>query len=197
MTAYSSYSDQELLTLLAQDDQEAFNMLFARHWENLYRSAFYVLRDPEASRDILQDVFIRLWENRQTSQIQLLQAYLRVAVKYRVANYIHSGKIRDGFYNQLAQFASFASSPSAEELSEIKELNTIIQHTIAILPDKCRQIYLMKKEEQLSNQEIADKLGISVKTVENQMTIALRRIRSSIDRYLVMLLVFSFTCSLN
>lgn len=193
MTAYTTYSDQELLKLLPQGDQEAFDVLFIRHWENLYKSAFYVLRDSEAAKDILQEVFIRLWQNRQALQIQSLPAYLKVAVKFRVASYIHSGKIRENFYNQLAQSVSFASAPSSEELSELKELNAIIQNAIATLPDKCRQIYLMKREELLSNQEIADKLGISVKTVENQMTIALRRVRYSIDQYILLLLVFSFT----
>jgi RNA polymerase sigma-70 factor (family 1) len=189
LTDYSTYSDQELIKLLTDGHHEAFNMIFIRHWENLYKSAFYVLRDPEACKDILQDVFIWLWKNRQTLQIQSLQAYLKTAVKFKVANYIHSGKIRDSFYNQLAQSTSFASSPSSEELSEIKELNALIQNVIALLPDKCRQIYQMKRVEQLSNQEIADRLGISIKTVENQMTIALRRIRSSIDQHLVILLV--------
>jgi RNA polymerase sigma-70 factor (family 1) len=197
LAAYSTYSDQELLKLLTQGDQDAFDVLFTRHWETLYKAAFYVLRDPEACKDILQDIFIWLWQHRQTLQIQSLPAYLRVAVKFRVANYIHSGKIREGFYNQLAQVVAFSSSPSSEELSEIKELNTIIQNAVAALPDKCRQIYLMKREELLSNQEIADKLGISVKTVENQMTIALRRVRSSIDQYLIMLLVFSFAALLS
>jgi RNA polymerase sigma-70 factor (family 1) len=193
LTAYSTYTDQELLELLSQGDQDAFNMLFTRHWENLYKSAFYVLKDADACKDILQDVFIWLWENKQTLKIQSINAYLKAAVKFKVANYIRSGQIRDSFFNQLAQYPSTALSPSTEELSEIKELNTLIQNSIALLPDKCQQIFQLKRIEQLSNQEIADKLGISVKTVENQMTIALRRIRSSIDHYLAVLLIISFT----
>ncbi len=193
MTAYSTYTDQELLELLSQGDQEAFNTLFTRHWENLYKSAYYVLRDADACKDILQDVFIWLWENKQTLKIQSINAYLKAAVKFKVANYIRSGQIRVSFFNQLAQFPSTVLSPSTEELSEIKELNTLIQNSIALLPEKCQQIFQLKRIEQLTNQEIADKLGISIKTVENQMTIALRRIRSSIDHYLAVLLLISFT----
>lgn len=194
MTANNTYTDQELLKLLSQDNRQAFDMLYSRHWEDMYKAAFFILRDPGACKDIVQDIFIWFWEHRHTLEVLTLKSYLRAAVKFKVANYIRSGNIREGFFNELAGFKSTVLVPSAEELMEIKQLKAIIRQAISDLPEKCQEIFRLSREEHLSNQEIANKLHISVKTVENQMTIALRRIRRAIDPYMATAPVLTFIC---
>lgn len=185
MTDYSFYTDNDLVALLAQDDQLAFEQLYTRHWAPLYQSAFFLLRDNDACKDLVQDVFAWVWEHRYTLQVQSVKAYLKAAVKFKIANYIRAGRIRDSFFGELAGYTPSALPPGAEELAEVKELQAIIRQAIVRLPDRCQEIFRLSREERLTNQEIADRLGVSVKTVESQMTIALRRLRSGVDPYLV------------
>jgi RNA polymerase sigma-70 factor (ECF subfamily) len=182
-------TDQELINLLRRGNEAAFSMLYKRHWADLYKFAFSILRDQDACKDIIQDVYVWIWNHRQSLEIQSPKSYLKTAVKYKIANYIRSGNIRESFFEEVAKFNYDKSMPGEDELAELKELNTIIQLTVSSLPLKCREIYRLSREEKLSNREIAEKLGISVKTVENQITIALHRIRNNVTPHLLSLLL--------
>jgi len=175
--------------LLSQDSEEAFEVLYHRHWENIYKVAFVLLKDSNASKDVVQDIFIWLWQKRNQLEIQTLPAYLKTAVKFKVANYIRSGNFRESFFETLGKLTITENAPEAAEITEMKELKAIIINAVELLPDKCRTIYKLSRNENLTNQQIADQLGLSVKTVEGQMTIALRRIRGAIDPYLLSLLL--------
>lgn len=189
MSAYQSYTDAELLLLLSQDSEEAFEVLYHRHWENIYKAAFVLLKDSSASKDVVQDIFIWLWQKRNQLEIQTLPAYLKTAVKFKVANYIRSGNFRESFFETLGKLTITENAPEAAEITEMKELKAIIINAVELLPDKCRTIYKLSRNENLTNQQIADQLGLSVKTVEGQMTIALRRIKGAIGPYLLSLLL--------
>lgn len=189
MSAYQSYTDAELLLLLSQDSEEAFEVLYHRHWENIYKVAFVLLKDSSASKDVVQDIFIWLWQKRNQLEIQTLPAYLKTAVKFKVANYIRSGNFRVSFFETLGRLTINENAPEAAEITEMKELKAIILNAVELLPDKCRTIYKLSRNENLTNQQIADQLGLAVKTVEGQMTIALRRIKGAIDPYLLSLLL--------
>lgn len=137
------------------------------------------------SKDILQDVFVWLWEHRQSANITSPKAYLRAAVKFKVANWFRSGRIRENILNALSQEQAQNRPVTPDEQAELSELNRIIQKAIDTLPEKCREIYLLKRRENLSNQQIADTLQVSIKTVENQITIAQNKIRAALGLYLV------------
>lgn len=181
MGLFKAYSDQELVQLLVNNDQEAFEQLYERHWFELYRSGLHILKDADAAKDIVQDVFVWLWENRATLHITYLQAYLKAAVRFKVANYIRSGNIRHHFFDELARFPSDPSAPTGDERIELKELQQVIHDSVLQLPEKCREVYCLSREEGLSNREIAERMGISVKTVEAQMTIALKRLQTRLS----------------
>ena len=187
MTA--STTDQELIRLLSSGDQDAFDMLYKRHWADLYKFAFFILRDKDACKDIIQDVFVWVWEHKQDLEIQFPKSYLRAAVKFKIANYIRSGNIRESFFEEAAKYDYSTSMPGSEEFAEIRELNNIIQQAIFDLPAKCRKIFMLSREGNLSNKEIAEQLDISIKTVENQITIALHRIRTNVEPHLISLLL--------
>lgn len=164
--------------MLVNNDQDAFKHLYERYWFELYQCAFAMLKDQHAAKDILQDVFIWIWENRTTLNITYVKAYLKAAVRFKVANYIRSGNIREHLFDELAKLPSHSQAPTSDELIELKELRQVIHDSMLQLPQKCREVYRLSREEGLSNQEIAQRLGISVKTVEAQMTIALKRLRT-------------------
>lgn len=185
----NTHSDLELISLLKRDETYAFDQLYARHWSAMYRAAFYLLRDEEACMDIVQDIFAWLWEKRHQLDIQAVPSYLRTAVRFKVANYIRSGKIRESFYADLSGLNTETPAGS-QELLELNDLKTIIREAVNCLPEKCREIFLLSRDGQLSNQQIADLLGISIKTVEAQKTIALKRIRIAVEPHLLALLLF-------
>ena len=85
---YAEYGDVDLLRLISQGDKAAFDILYRRHWEFLYLSAFRVLKDRETCMDVLQEVFIWLWEHREDCRIVRVRPYLHAAVKYKITNYI-------------------------------------------------------------------------------------------------------------
>ena len=176
------------------DNQDAFSMLYNRHWADLYKFSFFILRDQAACKDIVQDVFVWVWEHRKGLQIQTPKSYLKTAVKYKIANYIRSGTIRESFFEEVAQLNFTASLPGVDEFAELKELNHIIHLSVCNLPVKCREIFRLSREANLSNREIAEQLGISIKTVENQITIALHRIRENVEPHLIGILLLPVIC---
>ena len=189
MSVYNAYSDQELVRLLTGNDKEAFNQLYERHWFELYQAGYKLLRETDAVKDIVQDVFVWLWENRATLNITHIKAYLKAAVRFKIANYIRHGNIRESYFEELTQLSAGSFSPTGDELIELKELRQVIHDSIMQLPEKCREVYRLSKEEGLNNREIAERLGISVKTVEAQMTIALKRLRTRIGFRLVFIII--------
>jgi len=189
VSVYHAYSDQELVRLLTGNDKEAFNQLYERHWFELYQSGYKILREADAVKDIVQDVFVWLWENRAALNITHIKAYLKAAVRFKIANYIRHGNIRDSYFEELSQLAAGSFTSTSDELIELKELRQVIHDSIMQLPEKCREVYRLSKEEGLNNREIAERLGISVKTVEAQMTIALKRLRTRIGFRLVFIII--------
>lgn len=186
---YSNYNDEQLISLIKLDDARAFQVLYDRYWEQMYKSAFYLLRDHTACTDIVQDIFIWIWEKRSQYDFQLTPSYLRAAVRFKVANYIKSGKIRHSFYAELAALPP-GDEAGPEDILELNDLKALINFAVNSLPYRCREIFMLSRDGHLSNQQIADKLGISIKTVEAQKTIALKRIRLVVEPYLLSILLF-------
>ncbi len=158
----------------------------------MYKFAFFMLRDKEACKDIIHDVFIWVWEHRTGLDMNCPKSYLKTAVKYKIANYIRTGNMKESFFEAASDFTPGESEPGAVEFAEVKELNHIIQLTVSRLPPKCQEIFRLSREENLSNKEIARQLGISTKTVENQITIALHRIRANVKQPLFALTLVPF-----
>ncbi|WP_316789139.1 RNA polymerase sigma-70 factor [Pedobacter frigoris] len=173
-------TDERLMELISKDDRMAFNELYNRHWKFLFTSAFHILKDRDDSLDICQAVFIWLWEHRKEVNIRTnVQAYLWTSVKYKIANFIRNGKVRDSFFDELKQLD--ASSFQQNEL-EVKELRMLIEQLIGELPEKCQTVFKLSRNEQLSHKEIAERLSISEKTVDDHITRALKKLRGPLSR---------------
>ncbi|WP_148707455.1 RNA polymerase sigma factor [Chitinophaga skermanii] len=116
----------ELISLLKKVNIGAFDAIYSQHWAAMYQSAFYLLRDEDAVMDIVQDIFTGLWEKCQQLDIQVMLAYLRTAVRFKVANYIKAGKIHSSFYTELAGI-DMPNTPGPQDFLELNDLKTIIQ----------------------------------------------------------------------
>jgi RNA polymerase sigma-70 factor (family 1) len=178
MFSYDKLTDLELTALLKQGDREAFNQIYHRYAEYLYQYALNILRDEEECTDAVQDVFVWLWENKRKVNVTILKAYLLAAVKYKLTRLIQSSKRRA----EILALNPLKEETFVEDSLEIKELKHAIQEFVLVLPERARQIFEMSRNEYLSNKEIALRLGISEKTVENQMTIVLKKLKMGLGK---------------
>ncbi|MBC9929853.1 RNA polymerase sigma-70 factor [Chitinophaga qingshengii] len=175
MPAYHVYEDSELLDYMKSGNEAAFDEIYRRHWHTLYHSAYYLLQEEAPAMDIVQDVFVWFWEHRDHLVLTTLRGYLLMAVRYKVANYFRHRKVRAAFAAETVLLAREASDHEQE--LELKELKAMIARFTGELPERCREVFQLSRHEHLSNREIARQLGISEKTVENQLTIALKKLR--------------------
>jgi RNA polymerase sigma-70 factor (family 1) len=175
MAVKTDLDDATLLSLLREGKHAAFNEIHERYFSMLFRSAYNVLRDRDACMDVVQEVFVWFWEHRQKHEMHSIKGYLLMAVKYQVANFIRSGKVRESFFDRVT---ALKLSPEFNDTSlELKELKVIISQISSLLPERCREVFLLSREMHLNNKEIAEKMGIAEKTVEAQLTKALSRLR--------------------
>jgi len=181
-------SDDRLIALIQENDIVAFERIYNKYWSKLYLSAYNILRDRQVSEDITQEVLVNLWMKRANLQLTSLNAYLYTAVRYQVFNIIRSGKVKADLFNRLEEL--FSKNGGEEILSE-KEINRLLEQGVAELPEKCRQIFIMSRREHLSTKEIAAQLGIAPKTVENQLTIALNRLRKTLGDFVCLAVIMS------
>ncbi|MBY5959418.1 RNA polymerase sigma-70 factor [Membranicola marinus] len=185
---YNNFEDEKLLKLISRGDRGAFTTLFYRHWEDLYKSAFYVTQNTDVCKDAVQEVFVWFWENRNKWSVTNTQSYLRAAVKYKIANAIRKGKLHRAALEGWKERVEDEQTTVLREL-EVQELRQVILDFTQQLPPRCQEIFRLSRFEHMSNKEIAERLGISEKTVENQITIALRRLKRHLG-YLTFWLIF-------
>jgi RNA polymerase sigma-70 factor (family 1) len=187
MATYSTYTDYELLAFLKAGDEAALSEFYKRYWQPLYVSVNNILKDRQSCEDVIQEVFIKLWDKRESIEIQIsVKAYLFASCRYEVFRLIKSQKVREDIFDGLHERLH---EPSAYGSLEHKELLQQINSIVAQLPDKCREVYKLSREENLSHKEIAERLGISTKTVENHITRALAQLRSSMGGLLTIELI--------
>lgn len=177
---------------------DTFELVFKKYYKALHAYAFTILRDESQAEEIVQQVFYKLWEKRNDININLsMQAYLYRAVYNESLNYLKHLKVRKAYHAHTIHSTTDAG-PGATGKMAAKELEEKIANTLRLLPEQCRTIFQMSRFEELKYREIADRLSISVKTVEHQMGKALKIMRTALAAYLpliiyIMLLIKAFT----
>lgn len=169
-------------------DHGTFELVFSKYYKPLVVYANTFMKDIPESQDIVQQVFVSFWEKRESLQIHTsLNGLLYKAVYNVCLNRIKQQKTRMNHIQEIKMTSSF--STAGERVQE-KELEKKIHGAIDRLPEQCAKIFRMSRFEHLKYQEIADKLGLSVKTVENQMGKALKIMRESLKDYITLLILF-------
>jgi RNA polymerase sigma-70 factor (ECF subfamily) len=168
-----------IIKRLKQSDKSALNDLFNQYYRRLCRFAFVILRCEQSAEEIVQDVFVRLWEKRESlnHSYSNLQNYLFISVKNASLNQIRFNRVRE--YTSDIENTQATSKNEFDKDTFLNRLN----YAVGKLPDQCRMIYYLKNKEGLTQEEIANYLEITRKTVENQLHIAMTKLREMLYQY--------------
>jgi RNA polymerase sigma-70 factor (ECF subfamily) len=179
--------DAALILQLKNDDAEALKALFNRYYHPLKGYLFLLFKNESLAENIAQDIFVYLWENRSQIEIRTsVEAYLYSAGRYRGLNHLRNNKIHEIILQKVNQSSSIGFSPN--QAMEMQELEAIIEESILSLPKRCQEIFRLSRFEELNYKEIAERLGISINTVENQMSIALKKLRKRLRPFYLQML---------
>jgi len=159
----------------------ALKLIYTKYWNKLFASAYHILQDQQACEDIIQDIFINLWNKREQIEIKVsLKSYLYASTRYEVYRQVRAGSVREDIFENLHERLH---TPSEYGNIEHRELLSQINSIVDKLSEKCKVVYKLSREDQLSHKEIASRLDISTKTVENHLNKALRQLRISLGLF--------------
>ena len=163
---------------MIEGDVDSFKYFFDRYYDDLCNFVHVYLHDQVLSEEIVQDIFVYFWENKEKLQINTsVKSFLFSASKFKSLNLLRDTKTKKRIVEKIGKTEPLITSEEENSYLDTGEFKKILDAAVDQLAPKCREIFLLSKFEDLSNKEIAEKLGISVKTVENQMTIALKKLR--------------------
>lgn len=189
---YTECSDSELVRLLKKDDSEAFTAIYDRYWQKMLLVAKSKVAYLEDAEEIVQDIFVALWQRRADLEIKgQLSHYLAVAVKYSVIKWLDKQHNKQRYLQHLGKQA-FIDHTTQQQLS-FKELKEQLAVWVNELPEKCRLVYRLSREEGLPQKKIATVLSLSEKTVEAHLGKATKFLKSKLAHMLTGLaFVFSW-----
>ncbi|MBB5634882.1 RNA polymerase sigma-70 factor (ECF subfamily) [Pedobacter cryoconitis] len=175
-------------TAAIQYDDTAFEHLFKAHYKALHIYVNTMIRDQEIAEEIVQNRFMKFWENRALLNIETsVKAYLYKCVYHDTMNFLKHEKVKARYQNYTIH-TSQASEPASHRI-ELNELESRLHGAMEDLPEQCRLIFHMSRFEELKYREIAEQLGLSIKTVEGQMGKALRILRLKLVDFLALILL--------
>lgn len=167
-------TDEILINEIKNGSEIHFKELFNIYWSKLYVIANNVLQNEADAEDVVQELFINLWDRRATLVIDNLGGYLYTAVRYSVAKKLSKRPLQK---NHQELFEAIQDNVNLETSLALNDLIDFIRGKIDELPDRCKEVFELSRFQQLSNKEIAEKLNISSSTVENQINKALKSLR--------------------
>lgn len=170
-----------LLTRIREGDAEALVVLMQTYAPMLVRFAASRVHDVDDAQDIVQDVFVMLWQRREMLNIRSsIKAYLLQATRYRVVSFMRSTRSRDRLHDKLDEGSGMAHG--ADQL-DADELTRVMRAALDVLRPRTREIFLLSRQQGLSYAEIAETLGISLATVHNQMSLATQALAAAVSRW--------------
>lgn len=164
-------STYQLMQRIKKDDTHAFEELFDRLWEQLYSYANSILMDEDLAKDVVQDVWVDFWQRRAKIDNENIEGYLMQSTKFRVYKELKKKPLKS---EHLRYLEMIPATESTDEELICDQTQVLILSSMEELPRRCKEIFIMSREQQLSNAEIATQLNISKRTVETQISNAIK-----------------------
>ncbi|MDB5263234.1 MAG: polymerase, sigma-24 subunit, subfamily [Adhaeribacter sp.] len=185
----ASFTDEQLLLFLKENNENAFDEIYNRYWAKLFSQAYKRLANKETTEELLQDLFTKLWLNRHQINItSSLGAYLSGSIKYLVLNQIEKEGVRQRF--AVAHKQSLVTHHNLTEETIIsQELEGLVAQEVEKLSPKCKSVFVLSRFDQYSNKDIAQRLNISEKTVENHIAKAIKLLKSNLKESLAAVII--------
>lgn len=191
MANTSTSFDIHLFKRISYGDVNAFTEIYNRYFDLLFLHALKRLKDQEAAKDLIQDLFTALWNKRDSlANLSNPSHYLYTATRHGVLNYISRQKIQSSYIQSLPDLDKTTSSQTDHLIRE-NQLAAMIEKEINQLPEKMRQIFLLSRQEGLTHKQISEQLGLSELTVKTQVKNALRILRGKLGLSLYLLMLLS------
>ncbi len=182
MYSNSVIDDRSLILELRKGDKKAFEIIFNRYNEKLYFFALGYLHSSSEAEEVIQQVFVSLWENRSTLiEVFTLKDYLYKAVINKIYNYFKHQAVRQRYQNHMVTQESLEDDHSQQSIY-FNDLKGTLDNLIEELPVRQQQIFRLNQQEGLSHYEIATRLGLSVRSVENQIYRAMKYIKENLNK---------------
>lgn len=189
-------TEGQLIDKINEGEMDVFRHLYKEYYPSLCIYAKRFTKEKEIAEEVVQDIFIKLWEQRGNLIIKgSIKSYLFISVKNHCLNHLKHLQVINKFneyYTQLVKDAQEyynISQESGDSLLIVNELQEKLSKEIELLPEQCRKIFLLSRLDGLKHQEIAAKLGVSVNTVHRQTSIALEKLRAALKDYLTLFLL--------
>jgi RNA polymerase sigma-70 factor (ECF subfamily) len=189
-TPSSTFTDEELLEAIRHDSEEAFAELFKRYWKKVHDMALPRVRSEEITAEIVQELFISLWDKRASHSIRHLPSYFYTAVKNRALNYVEAQMVRKSYRDYCRMYFPGWDNIT-ERTVEFDDLMGAIETALQQLPEKSRTVFQLNKLEGRSIPEIANALNLSEKAIGYHLTQSLKKLRFRLKDYLTTL---AFIC---
>lgn len=183
-------TDQGLAESIKNSNQGVFELVFNYYYSGLVIYADQIIKNIEISEDIVQSVFMKLWETRETIEIRSFRSYFMQCVKNRCIDHLRSLQVKQRFDNRIPEVDHLVME---EDLWTKNELTELLEKAVEDLAPRCREIFWMSRYENLKIAEIAEKLGISKRTVETQISKALKILRVKLVDYLSLFILYFFS----
>ncbi|MBJ6368605.1 RNA polymerase sigma-70 factor [Snuella sedimenti] len=169
--------DRELYKLVELNNEQAFRALHDRYAAKLFLYAFNIIRNKQVCEDIVQNIFIDIWNKRQSKNIRNIKSYLFKAIKYQIFNYFRGLRI---YQEDITRLNIVDISINASQKMEYHELEEAIHSSVNKLPKRCKLIFELSRFQFKSNKEISEELKISIQAVKNQISKALSLIKKDL-----------------
>jgi len=181
MSKYDGFSDRELIALLQENDEGALRAIYDIHIRQLHYFVLKTAKSRELAEDVVQDVFIKVWDNRfQIDSTQPFKPYLYTIAKRHLLNLLKRIQQESGIIEEIRKYTHHIENTTDLEI-DFEESNTLVNEAVSKLPRQCRAVFLKCKIQGLSYRQAAEELGITEGTVNSQMVKALKNIRAYIN----------------
>jgi RNA polymerase sigma-70 factor (family 1) len=188
----SVYSDRELLQAIRNNNENAFSELFKRYWRKAFNMAYARVRSKEVTEEIVQDLFVNLWDKRASLSINNMSSYIYIVIKHKVLNFIESQAVQRKYWDYHQTF-KLQQEDATERTVEYNELMHVIEEGMGYLSEKTKKVFRLNRLEGRSISETADLLKLSRKAAQYHLTRSLKEMRLHLKDYILSVAAIFYT----